>query len=68
MFLFYLLTTQKTVKVVSLKESLLEIEKDLILKALEENDWNQNKAARTLNVLEQTLRAKMKKLGITRTK
>jgi len=60
------ITTQKTVKVVSLKESLLEIEKDLILKALEENDWNQNKAARTLNVLEQTLRAKMNKLGIVR--
>jgi len=60
------ITTQKTIKVASLKESLQEIEKDLILKALEENDWNQNKAALTLDVLEQTLRAKMNKLGIVK--
>jgi transcriptional regulator with PAS, ATPase and Fis domain len=62
------IATQKIIKVESLKGSLQEIEKDLILRALEENDWNQNKAARTLDVLEQTLRAKMNKLGITRPK
>lgn len=53
-------------KVSSLKDSLLEYEKNLVSKALEENDWNQNKAARSLDVLEQTLRAKMKKLGIVK--
>jgi transcriptional regulator with PAS, ATPase and Fis domain len=62
------ITTQKTIKTASLKESLQEIEKELILKALEENDWNQNKAAHTLDVLEQTLRAKMNKLGIVRSR
>jgi transcriptional regulator with PAS, ATPase and Fis domain len=53
-------------KVSSLKDSLNEYEKNLVLKALEENDWNQNKTARSLDLLEQTLRAKMKKLGIVK--
>jgi len=60
------ITNQKTIKAASLKESLQEYEKELILKALEENNWNQNKATRSLNILEQTLRAKMNKLGIVR--
>ncbi len=60
------ITNQKTVKAVPLKESLQEIEKDLILKTFEENDWNRNKATRTLDFLEQGLHAKMNKLGIVR--
>ena len=40
----------------------------MIFNALEENDWNQSKTAHILNVLEQTLRGKMKKLGIIRIK
>jgi Nif-specific regulatory protein len=58
--------TKKASKIESLKKTLHKYEKDIILKSLEENDWNQNKVAGSLNVLEQTLRAKMKKLGIIR--
>jgi len=61
-------STQQNIKSVSLKETLQKYEKNMILKALEESDWNQTKAARMLNVLEATLRAKMKKLGINRIK
>ena len=58
----------KTKKTIPLKESLHNYEKNIILNTLEENNWNQNKAARTLDILEQTLRAKMKKLGIVRSR
>ena len=58
--------TKRVNKPSSLKVSLHEYEKNLVLKALEENDWNQNKAASSLDLLEQTLRAKMKKLGIVK--
>ena len=58
--------TNRINKKTSLKDSLHEYEKKLVLKALEENDWNQNKAAGSLDLLEQTLRAKMKKLGIVK--
>jgi transcriptional regulator with GAF, ATPase, and Fis domain len=58
--------TKKISATKSLKDSLNEYEKNLVLKALEENDWNQNKAAKSLDLLEQTLRAKMKKLGIAK--
>jgi transcriptional regulator with PAS, ATPase and Fis domain len=60
------ISSQKNDNVEPLKNSLRDFEKDLILKALEENDWNQNKAARKLDLLEQTLRSKMNKLGIVR--
>ncbi len=60
--------SRKTKSPISIKQSLHNYEKSLILKALEENDWNQNKAARTLAILEQTLRAKMNKLEIVRPK
>jgi len=59
---------QLNIKDISLKVSVQEYEKKLILKTLEESDWNQRKAARKLNLLEATLRAKMKKLGIRRVK
>jgi transcriptional regulator with PAS, ATPase and Fis domain len=50
----------------SLSSSLKEYEKNIILQSLEDNDCNQNNVAKSLNVLEQTLRAKMKRLGISR--
>ncbi len=51
-----------------LMDSMRDYEKNILLNTLEENEWNQNKTARQLNILEQTLRAKMKKLGIVRNK
>jgi transcriptional regulator with GAF, ATPase, and Fis domain len=60
--------SQKIDKETSLKESVHNFERDLILRALEENDWNQIKTAKSLDILEQTLRAKMNKLGIVRPK
>ena len=51
---------------ISLRETLHEYERKIILDSLEDHNWNQNKVAESLNLLEQTLRAKMKKLGITR--
>jgi len=50
----------------SLKETLFEYEKEILIKSLEDNNWNQNKVAQSLNLLEQTLRAKMNKFGIVR--
>lgn len=49
-----------------LQESLAEIEETLIRKALEANNWNQSRAARSLQIAERTIRYKMEKLGITR--
>jgi transcriptional regulator with GAF, ATPase, and Fis domain len=50
-----------------LTESLADYEEKLIRHALEENNWNQSKAARALGISEQTIRYKMKKLGIQKT-
>ncbi|NIS39086.1 GAF domain-containing protein [Candidatus Saccharibacteria bacterium] len=50
----------------SLQESLNEYEEKLIRQALHENDWIQAKAARALNISEQTLRYKMNRLGIVK--
>lgn len=60
--------SEKTKTSIPLVDSLRNYEKNILITTLEENNWNQNRAARTLNILEQTLRAKMKKLGIVRTK
>jgi len=49
---------------VSLTESLAEFEASLIRNALEENRWNQSRAARALGISEQTMRYKMHKLKI----
>jgi two-component system response regulator HydG len=48
----------------SLEESMADYEEKLIRKALIENDWNQSKAARVLDISEQTIRYKMQKLKI----
>ncbi|MCI0698122.1 sigma 54-interacting transcriptional regulator [candidate division KSB1 bacterium] len=50
----------------SLQESLDEVEEQLIHRALEQNDWNQSKAARALKISERNMRYKMEKLGIVR--
>jgi transcriptional regulator with PAS, ATPase and Fis domain len=46
---------------ISLTETMEEIEIQLIREALVQNNWNQSKAAMTLNIPEQTLRYKMHK-------
>ncbi len=50
----------------SLATRLNEFEKKIILEALNENGWNQSQVARELDVSEQTIRYKIKKLGIKR--
>lgn len=50
----------------SLANRLNTFEKKIILEALNENDWNQSQVARELEVSEQTIRYKIKKLGIKR--
>ena len=48
----------------SLRESLAECEEELIREALSKHNWNQSRAARALKVPVQTIRYKIKKLGI----
>jgi transcriptional regulator with GAF, ATPase, and Fis domain len=48
----------------SLEKNLSDFENKLILRSLEECNWNQSKAARQLKISEHTIRYKMKKLGI----
>jgi two-component system response regulator AtoC len=50
----------------SLNERLKEQEEIIIRQALEENNWNQTKAAHSLKISEQLIRYRMKKLGVTR--
>ncbi|NOY58285.1 MAG: sigma-54-dependent Fis family transcriptional regulator [Calditrichaeota bacterium] len=50
----------------SLADSLREFEEKYIRRVLEENDWNQSKAARVLQVSEHTIRYKMGKLHIVK--
>jgi DNA-binding NtrC family response regulator len=52
----------------SLENNNLDYETKLIRKVLIECNWNQSKAARQLNISEHTIRYKMKKLGITKSK
>ncbi|MCB9248760.1 MAG: helix-turn-helix domain-containing protein [Ignavibacteriales bacterium] len=40
----------------------------ILTQSLDDNDWNQSQAARMLEIPEQTLRYKMKKLGLFRIK
>lgn len=47
-----------------LSERLARVEKEMLLTALEENDWVQTRAAETLGISERVLRYKMKKAGI----
>jgi transcriptional regulator with GAF, ATPase, and Fis domain len=48
----------------TLAESVARYESNLIRESLLENNWNQSKAARALNISEQTIRYKMQRLGI----
>lgn len=50
----------------SLKERLLEYEKQIIHQTLLDNDWNQSAAARELKMSEQLMRYRMKKFNIVR--
>ena len=45
--------------------SLEEVEKELLLKALEKSEWNQSKAARFLNITRKTLKYWMEKYSLT---
>ena len=48
----------------SIKEIKFDFEKEMIIKALEINNWNQSQAANELGLHESTLRYKMRKFGI----
>ena len=50
----------------SLKETLRNAEETAIRKALDDNDWNQSRAARALNISERMIRYRMSKLGISK--
>ena len=58
------LNNSSGIKKMDLVQELSEFEKNLIYNILEENEWNQSETARRLDIPEQTLRYKMKKLGI----
>jgi DNA-binding NtrC family response regulator len=49
---------------VSVKQAILDYEKQLYLQALERNDWNKSQTARYLNMSERMLRYNMQRLGI----
>ena len=51
---------------ISFSGKITEIEVQLIRESLVNNNWNQSKAARALNIPEQTLRYKMHKLKISK--
>jgi transcriptional regulator with PAS, ATPase and Fis domain len=57
---------KETGKIKPLKEQLFENEKEIIKKALISHNWNQSKAAESLDISEQLIRYRMKKLGIKR--
>jgi transcriptional regulator with GAF, ATPase, and Fis domain len=50
----------------SLKEKVVEIEKEAIVNALRECNWVMSKAARKLGITERMIGYKMKKYGIKR--
>ena len=50
----------------SLNDRLHDIESQIIREALINHDWNQTKAALSLNIPEQTLRYRMHRLKITK--
>ena len=59
------LTTDKILRNhLTLKEMVAEFERNLILMALERNDWNQRRAARVLRTIPTTLNQKIKRLRI----
>ncbi|MFZ5590227.1 MAG: sigma-54-dependent transcriptional regulator [Bacillota bacterium] len=48
----------------SFKEIMAEVEREVIIRALEENNWNRSAAAQALKMNRSSLYAKMKELGI----
>lgn len=50
----------------SLKKKVQEMEREEILRALEQNDWVMARAARFLNITERMIGYRMKKYGIRR--
>ncbi|AOT72836.1 sigma-54 interaction domain-containing protein [Geosporobacter ferrireducens] len=64
--LFAPIPTRKLTFRKNLTDTLLEIESDLIIKALRESDDNISKAAEQLGIKRQTLQHKMKKYNIAR--
>ena len=48
----------------SLEDYLMSVEKNLILKALDETRWNRTAAARKLGMTFRSLRYRLKKLGL----
>jgi Nif-specific regulatory protein len=59
---------QKNIVARSLKDQLFESEKKIIQNALIAHNWNQTKAAKSLDLTEALIRYRMKKLGIKRHK
>jgi len=55
---------QKTYKLTSLREALVEPEKNIIRQALEANHWNRQETAKALQVNRTTLFKKMKQYGL----
>jgi DNA-binding NtrC family response regulator len=55
---------KKAKRAMSLKEARAEPERRLILKALEENNWNRQETAKTLQINRTTLYKKMKRYGL----
>ena len=59
------LTTEEILRNhLTLKEMVAEFERNLILMALERNDWNQRRTARVLRTIPTTLNQKIKRLRI----
>lgn len=50
----------------SLKKKVQEMEREEILRALEQNDWVMARAARILNITERMIGYRIKKYGIRR--
>lgn len=62
----FISTAQTTAADNSLTGRVNQYERELLIQALTDNNWHQSRAAQSLNIPEQTLRFKMKKLGISK--
>ncbi|QQR80007.1 MAG: helix-turn-helix domain-containing protein [Deltaproteobacteria bacterium] len=50
------------------QENLIRLEKEMLLKTLKENNWNQSKTARKLGIKRATLQYRMQKYGFSKEK
>lgn len=50
------------------QESLIQLEKEMLLKTLQENNWNQSKTAKKLGIKRATLQYRMQKYGFSKEK